>query len=83
MRAKNTRSGPGSSAERKGLRPGGFPRAAPQAGICRAVGPEWLKGGQWKWRIRVGDYRVVYAVDDVKLRVSVTQVRCWSEVYEG
>jgi mRNA-degrading endonuclease RelE of RelBE toxin-antitoxin system len=31
----------------------------------------------------VGDYRVVYTIDDVKLRVSVTRIRHRSEVYEG
>ena len=58
-------------------------RAAPQAGICRAVGPEQLKGGRQEWRIRVGDYRVVYTIDDVKLRVSGARVRHRSEIYEG
>ena len=41
------------------------------------------KGGQQEWRIRVGEYRVVYTVDDAKLRVSVTRIRHRGEVYEG
>jgi mRNA interferase RelE/StbE len=49
----------------------------------RPAGCKKLKGGRDEWRIRVGDYRVVYIVDDVKLRVSVTRVRHRSEVYEG
>ncbi len=49
----------------------------------RPAGCKKLKGGRDEWRIRVGDYRVVYTVDDVKLRVSVTRVRHRSEVYEG
>ncbi len=49
----------------------------------RPSGCKKLKGGQQEWRIRVGDYRVVYTIDDAKLRVSVTRVRHRSEVYEG
>lgn len=48
----------------------------PRPGGCKK-----LKGGQQEWRIRVGDYRVVYTIDDAKLRVSVTRVRHRSEVY--
>jgi mRNA interferase RelE/StbE len=42
-----------------------------------------LKGGQREWRIRVGDYRVVYTIDDEKLLVSVMRIRHRSEVYDG
>ena len=49
----------------------------------RPKGCKELKGGQLEWRIRVGDYRAVYAIDDAKLRVSVTRIRHRSEVYEG
>ena len=49
----------------------------------RPAGCKKLKGGRDEWRIRVGDYRVVYTIDDVKLRVSVTRVRHRSEMYEG
>ena len=49
----------------------------------RPAGCKKLKGGQLEWRIRVGDYRVVYTIDDVKLKVSVTRIRHRSEVYEG
>jgi mRNA interferase RelE/StbE len=42
-----------------------------------------LKGGQRDWRIRVGDYRVVYTIDDEKLLVSVMRIRHRSEVYDG
>ena len=40
-----------------------------------------LKGGDKEWRIRVGDYRVVYTIDDARLLVEVTRVRHRSEVY--
>jgi mRNA interferase RelE/StbE len=33
------------------------------------------------WRIRVGDWRVVYAVDDVRLQVEVSLIRHRREVY--
>jgi mRNA interferase RelE/StbE len=60
-----------------------FPRLEALEDEPRPAGCKKLKGGRDEWRIRVGDYRVVYTVDDVKLRVSVTRVRHRSEVYEG
>ncbi len=41
-----------------------------------------LKGGDNTWRIRVGDYRAVYTIDDRRLLVEVTRIRHRSEVYE-
>ena len=41
-----------------------------------------LKGGDREWRIRVGDYRAVYTIDDTKSLVEVTRIRHRSEVYE-
>jgi mRNA interferase RelE/StbE len=41
-----------------------------------------LRGGDAEWRVRVGDYRVVYTIDDAKLLVEVTRIRHRSEVYE-
>ena len=49
----------------------------------RPEGCKKLKGGDGEYRIRVGDYRVVYEVVDRKLLVSVTRVRHRSEVYVG
>jgi mRNA interferase RelE/StbE len=48
----------------------------------RPPGCKKLKGRKDQWRIRVGDYRVVYTIDDAKLLVEVTRVRHRSEVYE-
>jgi mRNA interferase RelE/StbE len=48
----------------------------------RPAGCKKLKGGDREWRIRVGDYRVVYTIDDSKRLVEVTRVRHRSEVYE-
>ncbi len=41
-----------------------------------------LKGYKDQWRVRVGDYRVVYTVDDQQLLVEVTRIRHRSDVYE-
>jgi len=49
----------------------------------RPAGCKELKGGQQEWWIRVGDHRVVYTIDDAKLRVSGTRIRHRSEVYDG
>jgi mRNA interferase RelE/StbE len=60
-----------------------FPRLEALGDEPRPAGCKKLKGGQQEWRIRVGDYRVVYTIDDAKLRVSVTRIRNRSDVYEG
>jgi mRNA interferase RelE/StbE len=41
-----------------------------------------LQGGDKEWRIRVGDNRVVYTIDDAKSLVEVTRIRHRSDVYE-
>ena len=48
----------------------------------RPPGCKKLKGGDREWRVRVGDYRAVYTIDDTKLLVEVTRIRHRSEVYE-
>jgi len=48
----------------------------------RPLGCKKLKGGDREWRIRVGDYRAVYTIDDTKSLVEVTRIRHRSEVYE-
>jgi len=52
------------------------------ANNARPPGCKKLKGGDKEWRVRVGDYRVVYTVDDQNLLVEVTRIRHRSEVYE-
>jgi mRNA interferase RelE/StbE len=47
----------------------------------RPPGCKKLKGGDKEWRIRVGDYRVVYTIDDANSLVEVTRIRHRSEVY--
>jgi len=48
----------------------------------RPHGCKKLKGGDKEWRIRVGDYRVVYTIDDANSLVEVTRIRHRREVYE-
>jgi mRNA interferase RelE/StbE len=58
------------------------PRLENLAANPRPPGCKKLKGGDKEWRIRVGDYRVVYTIDDTRLMVEVTRIRHRSEVYE-
>ena len=48
----------------------------------RPLGCKKLKGGEHEWRIRIGDYRVVYTIDDTNLQVDVTRIRHRGKVYE-
>ncbi len=48
----------------------------------RPPGCKKLQGGDREWRIRVGDYRVVYTIDNTKLLVEVTRIRHRREAYE-
>jgi len=41
-----------------------------------------LQAGDREWRIRVGDYRVVYTIDDRRTLVEVVRIRHRREVYE-
>jgi mRNA interferase RelE/StbE len=48
----------------------------------RPAGCKKLKGYKDQWRVRVGDWRVVYIVDDSAKLVSVTRIAHRREVYE-
>jgi mRNA interferase RelE/StbE len=48
----------------------------------RPAGCKKLKGYKDSWRIRVGDWRVVYIIDDTAKLVSVTRIAHRREVYE-
>ena len=49
----------------------------------RPPGVKLLRGGeQGRWRARVGDYRIVYAIEDDRLIVLVLRVAHRREVYE-
>lgn len=48
----------------------------------RPAGCKKLHGYKDQWRVRVGDWRVVYIIDDEAGLVSVTRVAHRREVYE-
>ncbi|MFQ5840469.1 MAG: type II toxin-antitoxin system RelE/ParE family toxin [Candidatus Methylomirabilales bacterium] len=48
----------------------------------RPVGVKKLRGTRDLWRIRVGDYRVIYRIDDREQLIDVTHVRHRKEAYE-
>jgi mRNA interferase RelE/StbE len=48
----------------------------------RPAGCRKLKGYNDQWRIRVGDWRVVYIIDDAAKLVSVTRIAHRREVYD-
>jgi mRNA interferase RelE/StbE len=48
----------------------------------RPPGCKKLKGYKDQWRVRVGDWRVVYVIDDVARLVSVTRIAHRREVYD-
>jgi mRNA interferase RelE/StbE len=48
----------------------------------RPAGCKKLKGYKDQWRVRVGDWRVVYIIDDTAKLVSVTRIAHRREVYE-
>ena len=52
------------------------------AGNPRPAGCKKLKGYKDQWRIRIGDWRVVYIVDDTARRVSITRIAHRSRVYD-
>ena len=48
----------------------------------RPAGCKKLKGYKDQWRVRIGDWRVVYIIDDAAKVVSVTRIAHRREVYE-
>jgi len=48
----------------------------------RPAGCKKLKGYKDQWRVRIGDWRVVYVVDDKARLVSVTRIAHRREVYD-
>jgi mRNA interferase RelE/StbE len=53
------------------------------AGTPRPHGAKLLSGGNEIWRIRVGDYRVLYTVEDDRLVVLVIRVAHRREAYRA
>jgi mRNA interferase RelE/StbE len=48
----------------------------------RPSGCKKLKAFHDQWRIRVGDYRVVYTIDDAATLISITRIRHRGAAYE-
>jgi mRNA interferase RelE/StbE len=60
-----------------------FPKIESLAVKPRPHGCKKLRGGQDEWRIRVGDYRVIYTIDDSTRQIDVTRVAHRREAYEA
>ena len=58
-----------------------IPRIKALAEIPRPSGCHKLAGSKNDWRIRIGDYRVLYEIDDAHKRVRIFRVRHRREVY--
>jgi len=53
------------------------------AGEPRPAGAKKLVGGDGEWRVRTGDYRIVYEIHDGVLLVLVVAVGHRREIYRG
>lgn len=51
--------------------------------IPRPIGCKKLKGFKNLWRIRVGNYRIIYAIEDVILLVDVREIGHRKDVYKN
>ena len=49
----------------------------------RPAGSKKLVGGSSEYRVRVGDYRIIYEVDDSSGKILVTRIRDRKDVYKG
>lgn len=49
----------------------------------RPAGSKKLMGQNFLWRIRIGDYRVIYSIDDTSRLIDITVIRHRSSVYQG
>ena len=59
-----------------------LPRIEELSTSPRPHGCRKIKGSDNLWRIRVGDYRVIYSVDDRLRLVDIVAVRHRSEAYQ-
>lgn len=50
--------------------------------IPRPAGCKKLKGQKKAWRIRIGDYRVIYEIEDRQLRILVIAIGHRKDIYE-
>ena len=68
-------------AQEQPLGPRLFNRIEALALEPRPGGSKKLQGAQHLWRVRVGDYRVVYSIDDRQRVVDIVRVRHRRDVY--
>ena len=47
----------------------------------RPTGCKKLRGGDELWWVRVGDYRIIYAIDDTQLIVAIQVIRHRKDAY--
>jgi len=73
--AKELQKLPGQVVERI------FPRIESLASNPRPPGCKKMQGGDREYRIRAGDYRVVYTIDDKNFLIEVTRIRHRKDVY--
>ena len=59
-----------------------FPKIESLAQQSRPSGCRKLVGEENLWRIRVGDYRVIYSIDDQKELVDIIYIRHRSKAYQ-
>jgi mRNA interferase RelE/StbE len=57
------------------------PRIKALAENPRPYGCHKLAGSKNDWRIRIGDYRVVYEIDNARKRVRIFRIKHRREVY--
>jgi mRNA interferase RelE/StbE len=49
----------------------------------RPPGCKKLRGADDLWRVRVGDYRIIYAIDDAHAAVEIRVIRHRKDAYDG
>ncbi len=59
-----------------------FPKIESLAKTPRPAGCRKLQGEKDLWRIRIGNYRVIYAIYDADQRIDVIAVRHRSKAYD-
>ena len=59
-----------------------LPRIRELVGDPRPAGCKKLHGYKDRWRIRVGNYRIVYTIDDERRGVDVTRIAHRKDAYE-
>ena len=59
-----------------------MPRLESLATTPRPTGCKKLRGGDKEWRIRIGDYRIVYVIDDDAKTIDVTRIAHRREAYD-